>query len=231
MLPQVQMSGDGSRGGANRRFEGRIRAVRPFELDIRSPSPPRADLLARAMRVLDAVAQFTVSVGRTLAHVGYTVCSALTAEFLAGCAAYAYAMYPSLVLEDEYHSTIDSAPQSGRRGGEPLPAPKRDTSLVVRQLMMRAEAAAAQGAFLQTALLAPSAQGGAIDDSVRGDRGRAWYASISAAVMSVWYWVRRRHQMNRAMTELHALDDCSLRDIGITRFDIERAVRGEVDLR
>jgi uncharacterized protein YjiS (DUF1127 family) len=231
MLPQVQMSGDGSRNGANRRFEERIRAVRPLELDIRSPSPPRADLFTWAMRFFDAVARFTVSVGRSLTQVGHTVCSTLTAEFLAGCAAYAYAMYPCLVLEDEYHSTIDSAPPSGRRGGERLPAPNRDTSLVVRQLMMRAEAAAAQGAFLQTVSPAPSSQGGVIDDSVQGDQGRAWYASISAAVMSVWYWVRRRHEMNCAMTELHGLDDSALRDIGITRYDIEKAVRGEADLQ
>jgi len=231
MLPQVQMSGDGSRPRANSSYNGRIRAVRPLEREIRSSSPPRADLLAQATRVMDAIARYTVSVGRSLTGIGYTICSTLTAEFLAGCAAYAYAMYPCLVLEEEYHSTIDSVPPSGRRDGERLPTSKRDTSLVVRQLMLRAEAAAAQGAFLQTVSPAPSAQGAVVDDPAQADRSRAWYASISAAVMSVWYWVRRRHEMNRAMAELHALDDCALRDIGISRFEIERAVRGEVDLR
>jgi uncharacterized protein YjiS (DUF1127 family) len=229
MLPQVQMSGDGSRT-ANRRFDGRIRSVRPLEREIR-PATPREDLLTRATRVADAIARFTVSVGRTLTRMGVAVCSTLTAEFLAGCAAYAHAMYPCLVLDDEYHTTIESTPPSGRRDGARPPASGRDTSLVVRQLIMRAEAAAAQGALLHTVSLAPSAQGGAVDEAVPADRGRAWYSSISAALMSVWTWMLLRHERNRAMAELLALDDCALRDIGINRFDIERAVRGEVDLR
>jgi uncharacterized protein YjiS (DUF1127 family) len=229
MLPQVQMSGDGSRT-ANNRFDGRVRAVRPLQREIRLATP-REDLLARATRVADAIARFTVSVGQTLTRMGVAICSTLTAEFLAGCAAYAHAMYPCLVLDDEYHSTIESTPPSGRRDAARPSVSGRDTSLVVRQLIMRAEAAAAQGAFLQPVSPAPSAQGGVVDEAVSADRGQAWYSSISAALVSVWTWIARRHERNRAMAELHALDDCALRDIGINRFDIERAVRGEVDLR
>ncbi|MHC2340333.1 DUF1127 domain-containing protein [Bradyrhizobium barranii] len=60
---------------------------------------------------------------------------------------------------------------------------------------------------------------------------RTWYTSISAMAVSLWEWDRKRRAMRRAMIELEGLDDRALRDIGLTRFDIGDAIRGDLDLR
>jgi uncharacterized protein YjiS (DUF1127 family) len=51
-----------------------------------------------------------------------------------------------------------------------------------------------------------------------------WLAVTSMATI-VWSGLRRRHQCRRAIAELAALDDRILKDIGLFRPDIERAVR------
>jgi uncharacterized protein YjiS (DUF1127 family) len=60
---------------------------------------------------------------------------------------------------------------------------------------------------------------------------RPWYMSISAAAALLWRRMRDRRATRRAIAELEAMDDRALRDIGLTRFDLRRACRGDLDLR
>jgi uncharacterized protein YjiS (DUF1127 family) len=55
---------------------------------------------------------------------------------------------------------------------------------------------------------------------------------IAAPMRIVGRWtevLRQRHNMNASIKELHKLKDHELKDIGISRCDIERVARGIID--
>jgi uncharacterized protein YjiS (DUF1127 family) len=82
-----------------------------------------------------------------------------------------------------------------------------------QQIIRRAEAARAQ------------ALRGLVGAVLRGLRTAAW--AIAATAGKWWRAYALRRERNAAVRELHALDDRTLKDIGINRSEIEWVVGGE----
>ena len=59
----------------------------------------------------------------------------------------------------------------------------------------------------------------------RPDVGRTVWASIRAGLVGLIGALARERELRRSMRALASFDDRMLRDIGLTRSDIERAVR------
>jgi uncharacterized protein YjiS (DUF1127 family) len=55
-------------------------------------------------------------------------------------------------------------------------------------------------------------------------------ARAALAIRAAWARYVNRRQRSRELRELRAMDDMSLKDIGITRLDIRAAIRSGVDL-
>ena len=49
-------------------------------------------------------------------------------------------------------------------------------------------------------------------------------------IKSVMEMMRRRRNLNNTMDTLHGMSDSMLKDIGITRGDIDRVARGVIDV-
>jgi uncharacterized protein YjiS (DUF1127 family) len=125
-------------------------------------------LTARVIGGVAACGEVAIS-GFLLAFMSWTI-----AQTLAGCAAYAQAMYPVFVDLDEHDPAGGSQPERS----EPAPA-------------------ASPG----------------------------WGASIASLAGKLQSSMRRGRDRRLAMAELRTLDDRSLRDMGISRYDIEHIAR------
>jgi uncharacterized protein YjiS (DUF1127 family) len=54
---------------------------------------------------------------------------------------------------------------------------------------------------------------------------------VFRAIHAVWRRYRRRRRYLRELGELSAMDDLSLRDVGISRCEVRAAIRSGKDLR
>jgi uncharacterized protein YjiS (DUF1127 family) len=146
---------------------------------------------ARLVGGLAACGEIAFS-GFLLAFMSWTI-----AQVLAGCAAYAQAMYPC-VAEDEPRARMDGPAR------EPVPLPQSRKPRFVA---------------------APVA----VECVVRSKTPRVDPPAWNASIASLWGKFRSRlgRQLARRVTiaELRALDDRSLRDIGLCRGDIEHFAR------
>jgi uncharacterized protein YjiS (DUF1127 family) len=132
-----------------------------------------------------------------LAFMSWTV-----GEVLAGCAAYAQAMYPCYV-EDELVGQGDVGQGDS---GNPL-----GVKPVLRSSSRRNEAAVTVSVAVEYT----------VRSEAPGVASRGWSASITSPAGKLWSRVRAIRDRRLAMAELRSLDDRALRDIGICRFDIE----------
>lgn len=155
--------------------------------------------------------------GGAVANCTLAACSALTAEFLAGCAAYADAMYPSLDQRDE----------PGRR----FTGTDGNVCVVVYSTGLWIEGTEVGLPSWRRGPAALVHREVAESFSARPYPIRTWYRSISAMAVSLRDWMRDRRAMRSAMFELERLDDRALRDIGLIRLDGGRAIRSDLDLR
>jgi uncharacterized protein YjiS (DUF1127 family) len=64
-----------------------------------------------------------------------------------------------------------------------------------------------------------------IDAGRRPGVGRTGWMSIRAGLVGLLGALRREREIRRSMNHLASLDEHMLRDIGLTRSDIERVVR------
>jgi uncharacterized protein YjiS (DUF1127 family) len=143
---------------------------------------------------LDTVTRLPANVGNAFPDFLLAVLSWVTAEFLAGCAAYAQAMY-------FVPANIENS-ASTREGAE------------------WAESSVAECAKSLDAAQIPQPAQSAYPPSRR-------YSSISAQIRALLSSLRESRIRRQAVLELKALDDKTLRDIGLTRCKIESAVRGD----
>jgi uncharacterized protein YjiS (DUF1127 family) len=67
--------------------------------------------------------------------------------------------------------------------------------------------------------------------AVAGGRSRRRRSALIAAVRICWTAYLTRRNEREAILQLHAMSDRELRDIGLTRSQIEGAVRGQLDRR
>jgi uncharacterized protein YjiS (DUF1127 family) len=124
------------------------------------------------------------------------------AEVLAGCAAYAQAMYPCYVENELVGQGDVGRGDSGNSSGvKPVlrsPSPRTEFTVTVPVAVERAARSEAPG------VTSPG-----------------WSASLTSLARKLWSRVRAMRNRRLAMAELRSLDDRALRDIGICRFDIE----------
>jgi uncharacterized protein YjiS (DUF1127 family) len=176
--------------------------------------------------ILEALPRLMVkAVARFAEHAGTAFPNLLLAiaEFLAGCAAYAEAMYPPPPMADErVHSgvpvptacpTLDILPLKGKPSLIAI-AGNRNRSIGSKELCFRLE---------QTGPVA-GAQADAENMAwpMKGpDAGSPWPVSIIAPAISLLARLRRAQAQRQAIVELRGLDDRTLRDIGISRCNVE----------
>jgi uncharacterized protein YjiS (DUF1127 family) len=137
-----------------------------------------------------------------------------TAEFLAGCAAYGQALYCTPMMIDDCLESPDPAP---------LPAFSRD----------RAEVRAKRPVLILISEQAPR-----LDWSVAAERESArpaqtvearsrWYSAVVSGMAALLSNILKAQARHQAIMELNAFDDRALRDIGLSRSEIEAVVRCE----
>jgi uncharacterized protein YjiS (DUF1127 family) len=157
------------------------------------------------------------------------ICSTLTAEFLAGCAAYAHAMYPQSVVREEHEAADEPAIALAQSTGRKLSGASRNVRIIAYPTTLRIEDPQVGPPREPSLATFPYR-----DVTSKGTRQShpswTWCTSISAIATSFWDWGRKRRATRQAMLELEALDDRALRDIGLTRTDIGSAVRGDLHL-
>jgi uncharacterized protein YjiS (DUF1127 family) len=175
--------------------EGRLIRTRPEQNRSWRIIPAAAfGVSARLVGGLAACGEIAFS-GFLLAFMSWTI-----AQVLAGCAAYAQAMYPC-EIEDESRARMDS-PACAPRESVPLPQWRKPQSVAA--------------VF-------------AVDCVVQSETPRVDPPGWSASIASLWGELRSRISRQRArrltIAELCALDDRSLRDIGLCRGDIEHIAR------
>jgi uncharacterized protein YjiS (DUF1127 family) len=118
-------------------------------------------------------------------------------EVLAGCAAYAQAMYPCYV-EDETGRQADRSGPADAKHFPPSPSHQSAAAVTVPVAVEYIALSEPPGVVLP-----------------------GWSASISLLAAKLWSRVRGERDRRVAMAELRSLDDRALRDIGICRCDIE----------
>lgn len=173
----------------------------------------------RARPAPPAWSSLTVKAATTLSYcAGHAIPALLlgllswaVAEIVAGFAAYAEAMHAPPAAKGPVPA--DTEKTDTPRGAKPSP------SLMTLQ---------ANGAAERANQARPSARATAFPAEWHGWRLRArtdWLVSLTHVAEACWSSLYRAQDRRRAIEELRGLDDRSLRDIGISRYDIEYAVR------
>jgi uncharacterized protein YjiS (DUF1127 family) len=188
-------------------------AVIPFARD----GAPGLRTSAVSTRLVKTAAAFAYIATEAVCDLLLAITSIIIAEAMAGCAAYAEALYPI-------------PPALGP--SEPVPAPvPRATSdgLSAQKPNLRVidskDGFGRRAPHLQAGLPARTA---AIAIAP-GDRGRVarprWYVSLGALIAACWSRIRKAREQRQAIAELRGMDQRSLRDIGLSAADIEYIAR------
>lgn len=190
--------GDGSSGHLiYLRVDNKDRALQSPSRDNRTW---RAAIASSSALMVKAAAGLAACAEAAFPNLLLAVMSWTIAHALAGCAAYAEAMYPGVFQPDEQINHRHPAGEF-EAPDQPRPSPPAQVSATAVQTgyMARPEAARADSP--------------------------GWGASLTSLVAGFRSAIRRRRDRRLAILELRALDDRSLRDIGISRCDIEYFVR------
>lgn len=159
-----------------------------------------------------AATQLPISAGGSFAQLAIAIASWTVAEALAACAAYAMALHPIAVPDDD---------DAGHGG----PAQKDGQGA-------RSEKPEAATTGIAAIPLPGSRSFGVVADTsypIRPERTQPAPVRRSPAIatraMQVLSGLRKARETRRTIAELQAYDDRMLRDIGLARHDIEYAVR------
>jgi uncharacterized protein YjiS (DUF1127 family) len=152
-------------------------------------------------------------------------------EVLAGCAAYAEAMYPIPVPAAAEASGQAPPPLRAKPALNLVSAQMHGGATRGRPVRYSAHAIAALAAEWQDELPAlempaearpPHTASGRTSSRISSKAsGKIWRISLKAVLIACWSRWRRAHDRRRAAEELRGMDDHTLHDIGITRSDIE----------
>jgi uncharacterized protein YjiS (DUF1127 family) len=164
----------------------------------------RAVSAAASALMTRAAAGFALCSEAAFPNVLLAVLSWTFAQALAGCAAYAEAMYPGL-----------ADAQSGH--GDPAQLPRQMSSAVQDEIGRAAPVSLPRQ-------IAPGARPVETESMARLEQARS-AVSIASLIRQFRSRMRGGRERRLAIAELQALDDRSLRDIGISRSDIAYIVR------
>jgi uncharacterized protein YjiS (DUF1127 family) len=193
-------------GGYSGYTTGDIITLRPSS----EPAPSwRALSAATSVLMTRAAAGLAVCSEAAFPNVLLAVVSWTFAQALAGCAAYGEAMYPGL-----------AEAQSGRG----------DTGQLPDQMRSAAQHEIGRAVAVSLPRQIPSHTRAVEAESMAESKPARSTVSVSSIALLVGQfrsWMRCRRERRLAIAELQALDDRSLRDIGISRGDIAYIVRRE----
>jgi uncharacterized protein YjiS (DUF1127 family) len=189
----------------------------------RQASPQRRIWVAASRFIAEGAARSAHAM-HALPNLPIVIVSWLVAEFFAGCAAYAQALYPIFPLEDDAADPCGRvAPAAAGQGNAPRSRP-------VLSLVPMMASSETDGAVPVRARNQPSPHSssrvGCMSQAEPMRAGHAgWCASVNAVAMTLLSKLRLGREQRRTADALRLLDDRTLRDIGICRGDIESAKR------
>jgi uncharacterized protein YjiS (DUF1127 family) len=180
-----------------------------------SAQPAIAPVSVASRSILGTTAHFAESAGDIL----LTIASWMLRQFVAGCLAYAIAMYgiPEAALRGETGKPKPSAP----------PAPPRNPSRPTLHVILadREEDIGADEILPPPGAAQPSGARSTARSERTPDARSGWRAAMIAPVVLLWSEIREGSARHRMIAELRNLDDRSLRDIGISRADLGQIAR------
>ncbi|WP_024508299.1 DUF1127 domain-containing protein [Bradyrhizobium sp. ARR65] len=194
--------------------------IRPFDDDRRAIARQdiaRRDIPPAVLRfTFEAFARLGAGAGTTFPNVLLGIVTCVIGEFLAGCAAYGEAMYMVPVPAEDDAKAANPLTSALPRACGSAASPRPKLRVIA--------GTAAPGVESHEPLPLSEPPEPSLPTS---QQEAPWYVSISSAA-TVWFRSVRQARVRRgAVIELKALDDRSLRDIGLCRSDIEAAVKGE----
>jgi len=195
-------------------------------------APRRSTVAAASQPIAKTVAGFAACAEIAFPNFLLAVVSWTFAQALAGCAAYGEAMYPGLVGVGEPVDQRDpvrgtqsehgnsNQPQSRTSGLSEISSIANDEIRGRRPFLASRQTQSSSAAVVKTEHLERS--------EVPRAASTGWRAFITSFLASLRSRIRRGRDSRLAIAELRALDDRRLRDIGISRCDIEHpAGRGD----
>jgi uncharacterized protein YjiS (DUF1127 family) len=150
-------------------------------------------------------------------------------QALAGCAAYAEAMYPSFVNWDEHLDWCDPARDTQSKSGNPNRLPSQTSGLSDLSPIAKDEIRGHGPTLLscqgQSSGAAPVEAQDIAGSEVTRAAALGWSASITSLLAKFRSRMRGGRDRRLAIMEQRNLDGRTLRDIGISRCDIEYFAR------
>jgi uncharacterized protein YjiS (DUF1127 family) len=195
-------------------------------------APRRSTVAAASQPIAKTVAGFAACAEVAFPNFLLAVVSWTFAQALAGCAAYGEAMYPGLVGVGEPVDQRDPVRGTQSEHGNPNQLQNRTSGLSEISPMAKDEIAGSRPILLPRQT--PSSATALVKTEYieRSEKTRAavagWSTSIASFLANLRSRIRRGRDSRLAIAELRAFDDRGLRDIGISRCDIEHpAGRGD----
>jgi uncharacterized protein YjiS (DUF1127 family) len=181
----------------------------------------RSTVAAAARFIVKAAAGFAACAEVAVPNFLLTVVSWTFAQALAGCAAYGEAMYPGFVSVGEPVDQRDPARGTPSEHGNPNQLQSRTSGLRGRApFLVSRQTRSSAAALVKTEHIERSERTHAAD--------AGWSPSIASFLASLRSRIRCGRDSRLTIAKLRALDDRRLRDIGISRSDIEHlAGRGD----
>ena len=188
-------------------------------------APRRSTVASAARFMVKAAAGFAACAAVAFPNFLLTVVSWTFAQALAGCAAYGEAMYPGFVGTGEPVDQRDpvrgtqsehgnsNQPQSRTSGLSEISSIANDEIRGRRPFLASRQTQSSSAAVVKTEHLERS-------EAPRA-ASTGWRAFITSFLARFRSRIRRGRDSRLAIAELRALDDRRLRDIGISRCDIE----------
>jgi hypothetical protein len=189
------------------------------------PRPPLRPRLAERVRSMCAsLVPFAGHAG-ALPSVAVAIVSWIAAETLAGCAAYARAMYPALALED-LTDPVDPKPFEPRPFESGRPKNAKPALRVISSGSPDGAGPIRASQLLDVARSRIDDGAGAVLRREQKPGARVgWRAAIIAAAIGLWSKIRRARVRRRSNTDVQSRDERLRRDLGVSGLDIESIVR------
>jgi uncharacterized protein YjiS (DUF1127 family) len=192
-------------------------------------APRRSAVAAVSQLMVKTVAGFAACAEVAFPNVLLAVGSWIFAQALAGCAAYGEAMYPGLVGVGEpvdQRDPVRGAPSERGYPNQPTSGLSEISSIASDEIRGRRPFLVSRQTQSSSAAVVKTEQ------LERSEAPRAasagWRAFVTSFIARYRSRIRRGRDRRLAITELRALDDRMLRDIGISRCDVEQlAGRGD----
>ena len=195
-------------------------------------APRRSTVAAASQMLVMTVAGFAACAEVAFSNFLLAVVSWIFAQALAGCAAYGEAMYPGLVGAGEPVDQRDPARGTQSEHETPNQLQRRTSGLSEISSIASDEIRGRRPFLVSRQTQSSSATVVKTEHLERSEAPRAastgWRAFITSFLARFRSRIRRGRDSRLAIAELRALDDRRLRDIGISRCDIEHpAGRGD----